>query len=166
MSPRDRPPVRIPSPRQPSGQDARVSGVPSPGFVIFRFFKFFLCSCVLSLAASESAGHEPSCPPFAGVYAAVHGSSCRHSRLSHPAVRGSSCRRSRLTQPAVRRRWRRRPRLTLAHRPAAESMPAGLPLTLCPPACLWLNARRPAADSSTPNRRWLKLARLLLTHAR
>ncbi len=44
-------------------------------------------------------------------------------------------------------------------------MPAGLPLTLCPPACLWLYARRPASDSSSPDCRWLKLAGLPLTHA-
>ncbi len=67
----------------------------------------------------------------------------------------SSRRRSRINQPAVRRRWRRRPRLTLAHRPAADSMPVGLPLTQCPPDRRWLKpagspltqARRIAADS-------------------
>ncbi len=75
-------------------------------------------------------------------------------------------RRSRSNQPTVHRRWRHHPWLTLAHRPAADSMPAGLPLTQCPPACLWLNARRIAADSSSPDCRWLKLARLPLTHAR
>ncbi len=42
----------------------------------------------------------------------------------------------------------------------------------CPPACLWLNARRPtsdsmpASDSSPPDRRWLKPAGSPLTHAR
>ncbi len=53
-------------------------------------------------------------------------------------------------------------------------MPAGLPLTQCPPACLWLKlaglpltqARRIAADSSSPDCRWLKLAGLPLTQAR
>ncbi len=78
---------------------------------------------------------------------AVRGSSRRRSRLSHPAVRGSSRRRSRIIQPSVPRGWRLHPWLTLAHRPASDSMPAGLPLTQCPPACLWLNARRPASDS-------------------
>ncbi len=97
---------------------------------------------------------------------AVRGTSCRRSRLSHPAVRGSSRRRSRINQPTVHRRWRHHPRLTLAYRPAADSMPAGLPLTQCPPVCLWLNARRPAADSSPPDCRWLKLAGLPLTQAR
>ncbi len=114
---------------------------------------------------------------------AVRGTSRRRSRLSHPAVRGSSRRRSRINQPTVHRRWRHHPRLTLAYRPAADSMPAGLPLTQCPPACLWLNARRPAsdsmpaglpliqarriaADSSSPDCRWLKLAGLPLTQAR
>ncbi len=176
--------------------DQTVSVVPSPRFVLFVFSSVLFCSRVLSLAASESARREPWCPPFAGVYAAVRGSSIprfagvyaavrgspiprfaglhaavrgswrRRSRLSDPAVRGSSRRRSRINQPTVHRRWRHHPRLTLARRPAADSMPAGLPLTQCPPACLWLNARRPAADSSPPDCRWLKLAGLPLTHAR
>ncbi len=75
-----------------------------------------------------------------------------------PAIRGSLRRRSWINQPTVRRRWRRcRPRLTLAHRPASDSMPAGLPL---------IQACRIAADSSLPDCRWLKLAGLPLTHAR
>ncbi len=106
---------------------------------------------------------------------AVRGSWCRRSRLSHPAIRGSSRRRSRINQPTVRRRWPRRPRLTLnARRPASDSMPAGLPLTQCPPDRRWLKpagspltqARRIAADSSPPERRWLKPAGSPLTHAR
>ncbi len=43
--------------------------------------------------------------------------------------------------------------------------PAGPPLTQCPPDRLWLDARRPAADSSPPDRRWLKPAGSPLTHA-
>ncbi len=105
---------------------------------------------------------------------AVRGSWRRRSRLCHPAVRGSSRRRLRIIQPSVPRGWRLHPRLTLAHRPASDSMPAGLPLTQCPPACLWLKlaglpltqARRIAADSSSPDCRWLKLAGLPLTQAR
>ncbi len=77
---------------------------------------------------------------------AVRGSLRRRSRLSHPAVRGSSRRRSRSNQPTVHRRLRHHPRLTLAYRPAADSMPAGLPLT---------QTRRIAADSSSPDCRWL-----------
>ncbi len=38
---------------------------PFTSFCFVRFFKFFGCSGVLSLAASESARREPSCPPFA-----------------------------------------------------------------------------------------------------
>ncbi len=97
---------------------------------------------------------------------AVRGSWRRRSRLSHPAVRGSSCRRSRIIQPSVPRGWRLHPWLTLAHRPASDSMPAGLPLTQCPPACLWLNARRPASDLARQECRWLKFAGLPLTQAR
>ncbi len=67
--------------------------------------------------------------------------------------------------------------------PFAGDHATGSPLTQCPPARLWLNARRPAsdsmpagspltqarriaADSSPPDRRWLKPAGLVLTHAR
>ncbi len=96
---------------------------------------------------------------------AVRGSWRRRSRLCHPAVRGSSRRRLRIIQPSVPRRWRLHPRLTLARRPASDSMPAGLPLTQCPPACLWFQLARSAADSSSPDCRWLKLAGLPLTHA-
>ncbi len=103
--------------------DQTVSVVHSPRFVLFVFSSGFLCSCVL-----------PSCPPFAGVYAAVRGSPIprfvgvyaavrgspmpairrslrRRSRLSHPTVRGSSRRRSRLSHPAVRGTSRRRSRI-------------------------------------------------------
>ncbi len=97
---------------------------------------------------------------------AVRGSCRRRSRLCHPAVCGSSCRRSRIIQPSVPGGWRLHPRLTLARRPASDSMPAGLPLTQCPPACLWFQLARSAADSSSPDCRWLKLAGLPLTQAR
>ncbi len=137
---------------------------------------------------SHPAVRGTSCPAVRGSlrrrsrlsHPAVRGTSCRRSRLSHPAVRGSWRRRSRLCHPAVRgssrRRsriiqpsvpggWRLHPRLTLARRPASDSMPAGLPLTQCPPACLWFQLARSAADSSSPDCRWLKLAGLPLTHA-
>ncbi len=67
--------------------------------------------------------------------------------------------------------------------PFAGDHATGSPLTQCPPARLWLNARRPAsdsmpagspltqarriaADSSPPDRRWLKPAGSPLTQAR
>ncbi len=100
---------------------------------------------------SHPAVRRSSPPPFAAQRS-------RRSRELTPPFAAQPSRHSReftppfaINQPTVRRRWqRRRPRLTLAHRPAAESMPAGLPLTQCPPACLWLNARRPASNSSPP----------------
>ncbi len=80
----------------------------------------------------ESTGREPSCPPIAG--------DIRRRRWLSQARRlvdwFLGCRSPRR---AVRGRSR--------HRPAADSMPAGLPLTQCPPACLCLNARQPASDS-------------------
>ncbi len=113
-------------------------------------------------------------PPFAGVDAAVRGSAIPPFAEFTPPF---------ADHPALNSRGMTlHPRLTLARRPASDSMPAGLPLTQCPPACLWLNARRPAsdssspgvpltqarriaADSSSPDCRWLKLAGLPLTHA-
>ncbi len=74
------PPCCVHRDRRP---DPTVSVVPSPRFVLFVFSSLLFCSCVLSLAASESARRSPSCP-------AVRGSLRRLSRLSHPAVRGSS----------------------------------------------------------------------------
>ncbi len=70
--------------------DQTVSVVPSPRFVLFVFSSLLFCSCVLSLAASESARSEPSCPPFAGVYAAVRGSPIPPFAGILAAVRGSA----------------------------------------------------------------------------
>ncbi len=59
--------------------------------------------------------------------------------------------------------------------PFAGDHATGPPLTQCPPARLWLNARRPASDSMPadppltqcpPDRRWLKPAGSPLTQAR
>ncbi len=147
---------------------------PFTSFCFVRFFKcfiLFLCFVprgkrVRTPRALMLAVRGSLCRRSRLSHPAVRGSLRRRSRLSHPAVRGSSRRRSRINQPTVHRRWRHHPRLTLAHQPASDSMPAGLPLTQCPPVCLWLNARRPAADSSSPDCRWLKLAGLPLTQAR
>ncbi len=65
-----------------------------------------------------------------------------------------------LPLPQARRPGRSR------HRPASDSMPAGPPLTQCPPDRRWLIARRIAANSCPPDRRWLKPAGSPLTHAR
>ncbi len=92
------PPCCVHRDRRP---DLTVSVVPSPHFVLLVFFKSLVCSCVLSLAASESARREPSCPPFAGVYPAVCGSpiprfaalpsrGSREFTRVHAAVRGSA----------------------------------------------------------------------------
>ncbi len=53
-----------------------------------------------------------------------------------------------------------------ARRPAADSMPAGPPLTQSPPDRRWLKARRIAADSCPSDRRWLMPTGSPLTHAR
>ncbi len=145
---------------------------PFTSFCFARFFKFFGCSCVLSLAASESARREPSCPR-------VRGSLRRRSRLSHPAVRGSSreftppfaaqpSRRSQeFTPPFAAQRSRRSRELTppfaaqpsrhsreftppFADQPAHRSQEMTTPPSTAnpsPPARRWINARRPASDS-------------------
>ncbi len=105
----------------------------------------------------------------------------RRSRLSHPAVRGSS---REFTPPFVaqpsRRSWEFTPPFTaqpsrrsreftppFADQPAHRSQEMTPPSTAnpSPPARRWLDARRPASDSSPPDRSWLKPAGSPLTHA-
>ncbi len=62
---------------------------PFTSFCFVRFFKCFICSCILSLAVSESTRREPSCSPFAGVYAAVRCSPIPRFAGVYAAVRGS-----------------------------------------------------------------------------
>ncbi len=177
--------------------DPKVSVVPSPRFVLFvfssvLFVPVFCPSRQASphaaspharrsreftppFAALPSRGSWESTPPFAALPS-------RGSRDFTPPFAAQPSRRSReftppfADQPAHSSQEMTPPStLTLAYRPAADSMPAGLPLTQCPPACLWRNARRPASDSmprrpasdsSPPDCRWLKLAGLPLTQAR
>ncbi len=134
-------------------------------------------------AALPSRGSRDFLPPFAAQRS-------RRSRELTPPFAALPSRRSReftppfADHPALSSQGMTPPstanpsppaRLWLnARRPASDSMPAGLPLTQCPPACLWLKlaglpltqARRIAADSSSPDCRWLKLAGLPLTQAR
>ncbi len=72
--------------------DQTVSVVPSPRFVLFVFSSFLVL---------ESACREPSCPPFAGVYAAIRGSPIPRFAGVYAAVCGSLRRRLRLSHPAA-----------------------------------------------------------------
>ncbi len=84
--------------------------------------------------------------PAAHIQPAVRRSSRRRPWHTEPADRGRSRRRSRLTQ--ARRSWEITPLSTgkanpptaapsyYRRRPASDSMPAGPPLTHCPPARL------------------------------
>ncbi len=136
----------------------------------------------------------PSCSRFAGVYAAVRGSPiprfaglhARRSREFTPPFAGLPSRGSReFTPPFAALPSRRSRELSppfaalpsrrsrefmpqFAVQPAHSSQEMTSPSTAnpSPPARLWLNARRPASDSSPPDCRWLKLAGLPLTHAR
>ncbi len=173
--------------------DLTVSVVPSPRFVLFVFSSVF----------SLFLGFCPSCSRFAGVYAAVRGSPIPrfaglHARRSRefmppfaalpsrgsrdflPPFAAQRSRRSReLTPPFAALPSRRSREFTppFADHPALSSRGMTPPSTAnpSPPACLWLNARRPASDSMPaglpliPARqecRWLKLAGLPLTQAR
>ncbi len=62
--------------------DPTVSVVPSPRFVLFVFSSLWFVPVFCPF--------EPSCPPFAGVYAAVRGSPIPRFAGLHAAVRGSA----------------------------------------------------------------------------
>ncbi len=161
---------------------------PFTSFCFVRFFKLFVCSCVLSLWAlmpavrgslcrrsrlSPSRGSREFTPPFAALPS-------RGSRDFLPPFAAQRSRRSReLTPPFAALPSRRSREFTppFADHPALSSRGMTPPSTAnpSPPACLWLNARRPASDSMPaglpliPARqecRWLKLAGLPLTQAR
>ncbi len=151
-------------------------------FCFVHFFKWLFCSCVLSLmpAVRRSlrrrlrlshptvrGSSREFTPPFVAQPS-------RRSREFTPPFAAQPSRRSReftppfADQPAHRSQEMTPPPSTAnpspparrwinARRPASDSMPAGPPLT---------QARWIAADSSPPDRRWLKLAGLPLTHAR
>ncbi len=129
--------------------DQTVSVVPSPRFVLFVFSSVLFCSCVLSLAASESARREPSCSRFAGVYAAVRGSPiprfaglhARRSREFTPPFAALPSRCSREFSPPFAAQPSRRSREFMppfADHPALSSRGMTPPSTAnpSPPACL------------------------------
>ncbi len=173
--------------------DHTVSVVPSPRFVLFVFSSVSLYPVFLSLmlAVRGSLRHcsrlshpvvrGTSCPPFAGVYAAVRGSPIPRFAGVYAAVRGSpiplfvgvlaavrgsaippfagvvaairgSAIPPRTVHPALSSQEMTPPATANpsppaclwlnARRPASDSMPAGLPLTQCPPACLWFKPAR------------------------
>ncbi len=155
--------------------DQTVSVVPSPRFVLFVFSSVSLYPVFLSLmlAGLPSRGSREFTPPFAALPS-------RCSREFSPPFAAQPSRRSReLTPPFAALPSRRSREFTppFADQPALSSLEMTPPSTAnpSPPACLWLNARRPASDSMPaglpliPARqecRWLKLAGLPLTQAR
>ncbi len=99
----------------------------------------------------ESTGRKPSCPSIAGDIRRRRWLSQAHRHpCLVPGLPLPQARRSREITP-LDRLWLN------AHRPASDSMPAGLPLT---------QARRIAADSSPPDCRCLKPTGSALIHAR
>ncbi len=160
--------------------DQTVSVVPSPRFVLFVFFSvlFVPVFCpsrqASPLAASPQArGSREFMPPFAALPS-------RGSREFTPPFAALPSRGSRDFLPpfaALPSRLSREFTPPFADHPALSSQGMTPPSTAnpSPPACLWLNARRPASDSMPaglpliPARqecRWLKLAGLPLTQAR
>ncbi len=129
---------------------------------------------------SHPAVRGTSCSPFAGVYAAVRGSPIPRFAGVYAAVRGSPIPRFAGLYAAVR--GSAIPPFAGVHAAVRGSSSPQFPgmtppstANPSPPACLWLNARRPASDSMPaglpliPARqecRWLKLAGLPLTQAR
>ncbi len=160
----------------------------------FRFWKFLFCSWVLSVVSVPRQGSRARNPAiahckraweFGGI--ATSAASPMATMPSCPPIAGDICRRRWLSQarrlvpglplPQARHSREITPpdRCWLnARRPASDSMPAGPPLTQCPPDRRWLkpagspltHARRIAADSCPPDCRWLKPTGSALTHAR
>ncbi len=175
--------------------DLTVSVVPSPRFVLFVFSSvlFVPVFCPSRQASPHAASPHARrsrefTPPFAALpsrgsreftppFAALPS---RGSRDFMPPFAAQRSRRSReLTPPfaALPSRRSREFMPPFADHPALSSRGMTPPSTAnpSPPACLWLNARRPASDSMPaglpliPARqecRWLKLAGLPLTQAR
>ncbi len=139
--------LRVPVPPSCVHRDRRpdltVSGAHSPRFVfVFESFYLFLSFVCLSCGKEVAARHPAlACVMTAWEFGGIAAS---------PLAASPHARRSReITPPA--RLWLN------ARRPASDSMPTGSPLT---------QARRIAADSSPPDRRWLKPAGSPLTQAR
>ncbi len=142
-----RPRLRVPVPPSCVHRDRRpdqtVSGAHSPRFV-FRFqrsFDLFQSVCVCLSRGKEIAARNPAIAhckktwEFGGIATSPLAAS-PHARRSREI---SGLPSSRVAAPPGA--------------PFAGYHATGPPLTQCPPARLWLNARRIAADSSPPDRR-------------
>ncbi len=120
--------------------DLTVSGAHSPHFVLFLFLKVLFCSSVFCLsrgkevAARYSAiAHCKMAWEFGGIAASA--ASPMAAMPSCPPIAGDIRRRRWLSQARFPgcRSLRRAVRGRSRHRIAADSMPAGPPLTQCPP---------------------------------
>ncbi len=168
------PPSCVHGDRRP---DLTVSGAHSPRFVLFVFWKVFICSCVCLSRGKEVAARHPARSPRQDGVGVRRGSSAGSPRVPRvhwpralmPADRGryiAGCLVPGLPLPQARRSREITPpdrRWLNARWPASDSMSAGSPLTQSPPDRRWLkpagspltHARRIATDSSTPDWRWL-----------
>ncbi len=149
--------------------DLTVSGAPSPRFVFPFFSKVFVLVPVYVCPAAwktplviPAIAHCKSAWEFGGIAA---------SAASPLAASPHACRSREISAAGSPKPAGGLPSSRVAAPPGAPF--AGdhatsdhvTPLTQCPPARLWLNARRIAADSSPPDRRWLKPAGSPLTQA-
>ncbi len=153
--------------------DLTVSGTHSPRFV-FHFQKYFVLFLFCLFRGKEVAARHPaiahckSAWEFGGIAASPLAASphARRSREISAAGGGSPKPASWLPSSRVAAP----PGVPFAGDHATGSpltqCPAGPPMTQCPPDRRWLNARRITADSSLPDRRWLKPTGSPLTHAR
>ncbi len=179
LSPRLRVPVPPSCVHRDRRPDLTVSGAPSPCFV-FSFWKFLFCSCLCLSRGKEVAARNPTIAhcktawEFSGIAASPLAASphARRSREISAAGGGSpkpagGLPSSRVAAPPgapFAGDHATGPPLTHARRIAADS---------CPPDRRWLmpagspltHARRIAADSCPPDRRWLMPTGLALTHA-
>ncbi len=144
--------------------DLTISGAPSPRFV-FVFESFVLVPVCVCPAAWKSPlvipaiAHCKSAWEFGGIATSPLAASphARRSREISAAGGGSPKPAGGLPSSRV---------AAPPGAPFAGDHATGPPLTQCPPAHLWLNACRIAADSSPPDSRWLKPAGSPLTQAR
>ncbi len=147
---------------------------------VFILFLSFVCLCLSRgkevAARNPALAHCKRAWEFGGIAASAV--SPMAVMPSCPPIAGDIRRRRWLSQarrlvpglPLPQRAVRGRSR----HQIATDSMPAGPPLTQCPPDRRWLmpaglpltHACRIAADSCPPDCRWLKPTGSALTHAR
>ncbi len=166
------PRLRVPVPPSCVHRDRRpdltVSGAHSPRFVfVFESFVLFQSVCLCLSRGKEVAARNSA---LVRVKMAWEFGGIAASAASPLAASPHACRSWEISAAGC---GYSKPQFLPSSRvaappgaPFAGDHATGSPLTPCPPARLWLNARRIAADSCPPDCRWLKPTGSALTHAR